>query len=190
MIVTEALRRFFWEHVDRSDPGGCWGWTGSVDSKNYGRVKSGGKAHKAHRIAYAIAFGDPGDLFVCHRCDNPICVRADHLFLGTIQDNNSDRDAKGRHARGPALGARQRNRTHCPKGHPYSPENTYRAPDSRRLCRTCQSAHHREVNRARAERLRNDPVARAYDNACQRIRHRTAKLRRLLDHALLAATCP
>lgn len=68
----------------------------------------------AHRIAWILAEGDiPDGLFVCHRCDNPSCVNAQHLFLGTPKDNTDDRIRKGRPA-GPApwtgalIDARQR----------------------------------------------------------------------------------
>lgn len=43
---------------------------------------------------------DPGDLKICHKCDNPPCVRPDHLFIGTMKDNQSDMSRKGRAASG------------------------------------------------------------------------------------------
>jgi DNA invertase Pin-like site-specific DNA recombinase len=38
----------------------------------------------------------PPGMHVCHRCDTPACVRPDHLFLGTQQDNIRDAAQKGR----------------------------------------------------------------------------------------------
>lgn len=97
MIPTLESR--FWSKVKRGDPADCWMWTGAR-AHGYGRIRTIGKRFcRAHRLAYALAHGDPGPLLVCHRCDNPLCVNPAHLFLGTVQDNNLDRDTKHR-ARG------------------------------------------------------------------------------------------
>ncbi len=47
----------------------------------------------------------PDDIDVLHSCDNPPCVRPDHLFAGTQQDNALDASRKGRLATGAANGA-------------------------------------------------------------------------------------
>jgi len=55
------------------------------------------RAHLAHRCAWEFKHGRPApDLFVCHHCDNKLCVDPDHLFLGTHSDNMRDMHAKGR----------------------------------------------------------------------------------------------
>lgn len=54
-----------------------------------------------HRISWVLAFGPiPDGLNVLHHCDNPPCVRPDHLFLGTHRQNIADKVAKGRQHRG------------------------------------------------------------------------------------------
>ena len=64
-------------------------------------MKRRGETAYAHRMAWELEHGPiPGDLWVLHRCDNPPCVRLDHLFLGTHADNMADKVAKGRQARG------------------------------------------------------------------------------------------
>lgn len=75
----------------------CWGWRGYADKDGYGTVKHAGRPLRAHRFSWEIHNGPiPEGLCVCHKCDNPGCVRPDHLFLGTSADNMHDRDAKGR----------------------------------------------------------------------------------------------
>lgn len=75
----------------------CWHWLGSTYTNGYGRFNIRGKSFAAHRLSWFIETGiDPGDLCVCHSCDNRICCRPSHLFLGTYRDNNHDMIAKGR----------------------------------------------------------------------------------------------
>lgn len=79
---------------------GCWIWVGSVGSRGYGQMRCNRKQKTAHRLAWELANGEiPTGLHVCHRCDNKLCVRVDHLFVGTAADNMHDRDRKGRHVR-------------------------------------------------------------------------------------------
>ncbi len=86
--------REFWEQVT---PAGCWEWTGARDRDGYGQTRIGMKRVKAHRKAWEILHGPiPAGLHVLHRCDNPPCVRPDHLWIGTERDNQHDKWAKGR----------------------------------------------------------------------------------------------
>lgn len=75
----------------------CWEWKGCKDPKGYGRFKYQGKVQRAHRVAYLWFKGriEPG-MCVCHCCDNPSCVRPDHLWLGSPLQNVQDRDLKRR----------------------------------------------------------------------------------------------
>jgi hypothetical protein len=75
---------------------GCWEYTKRRDPKGYGRLHTSGYT-LTHRIMWTIRYGDPGDLCVLHRCDNPPCCNPAHLFLGTVADNNRDMVAKKRH---------------------------------------------------------------------------------------------
>ena len=135
----------FWSKVDTS--GECWTWTADLDDHGYGRLGIGRKRiEPAHRVAWTLANGPiPEGLRVLHHCDNPPCVRPDHLFLGTQADNMADMMAKGR-----ARNA-YRDRTHCPQGHPYDEANTYRPPLGGRQCRACNRVRDRGRN---AEKLR------------------------------------
>jgi hypothetical protein len=84
----------------------CWVWCGSTrGATGYGQVCVKYRLVQAHRFAYELQNGPvPDGLLVLHKCDNKLCVRPSHLFLGTHADNMRDRDGKGRGARGERVG--------------------------------------------------------------------------------------
>jgi len=97
-VLARAER--FSAFVAMGEPDACWPWTGGkADGAAYGGFYvSKTRRIRAHRAAWIIANSAaiPDGVLVCHRCDNPPCCNPAHLFLGTIQDNNADRVAKGR----------------------------------------------------------------------------------------------
>lgn len=106
----------FWPRVQKGGPGECWEWMGGRFPTGYGACWDGDRTGKAHRISWEMAHGSiPNGMCVLHRCDNPPCVNPDHLFLGTIDDNNRDMMAKGRGVfpgpKRPATGDRNGSRT-------------------------------------------------------------------------------
>lgn len=88
----------FWANVDRRGPGECWLWTGETRG-GYGVFRRKGRYYGAHRIAFALENDDPGEMKVCHKCDNPPCCNPAHHFAGTNRDNVLDAEAKGRRPR-------------------------------------------------------------------------------------------
>lgn len=86
----------FWQKVNKS--GGCWVWTASTNGRGYGKFWNGERIVAAHRFSFELS-GEPipRGAFVLHRCDNPGCVRPDHLFLGTQAENIQDMINKQRH---------------------------------------------------------------------------------------------
>lgn len=71
--------------------GNCWEWTGVSNKGGYGIIVLRKERYIATRTAYCMQYGvDPENFFVCHHCDNPKCVRKEHLYLGTPKDNTSD----------------------------------------------------------------------------------------------------
>lgn len=100
-VFSEQDIARFWGKVELGD--GCWHYQGylKVGTHPYGRFWAQGKKHRAHRVSYVLARGPiPLGLVVCHACDNPQCVRPDHLWLGTLKENMADMVRKGRHASG------------------------------------------------------------------------------------------
>ena len=95
----------FWAMVEMIPFHECWEWVGAVNSRGYGNFSRGRKREgqvRAHRFSWELHNGAiPRGMVVCHRCDNPSCVRPDHLFLGTPTQNVHDATRKGRNYLGP-----------------------------------------------------------------------------------------
>ena len=142
---TRSISDRFWEKVHKSDDG-CWEW---VACKNYGygifRDRSRQKSINAHRIAYELTVGPiPDGMQVDHLCRNRGCVNPAHLEVVTQTENLMRGD-------GPA--ARNARKTHCKRGHEFTPDNTrWRDGGSRRKnpsrrCYIC--VHEYSLNRNR-----------------------------------------
>jgi len=98
VIVIEGR---FWAKVNKTE--GCWNWTGARGGLyNYGHFWMGYDrgVQQAHRVSWFISYGEFPQQCVLHKCDNVICVRIEHLFLGTRTDNARDRDLKERQVKG------------------------------------------------------------------------------------------
>lgn len=86
----------FWSFVNKTKK--CWLWTGSRYQRGAGAFFDGSKNTRASRWSYEYHIGPiKKGYFVCHKCDEPLCVNPEHLFLGTHADNMKDMTLKERH---------------------------------------------------------------------------------------------
>jgi hypothetical protein len=144
----------FWSRVDRRSNDECWRWTAALDGKGYGRFRLPAGNKLAHRIAWELHNGTavPKGMFVCHSCDNPVCVNPAHLWLGTVHDNIRDRTEKGRTSNGNV------GKTACSRGHQLTEENTYRRPDTgNRDCKICRKLRRKQRQPRSADILTLEP---------------------------------
>jgi hypothetical protein len=144
-IRTQTVGERFARLISPEPNTGCWLWTGAHGGNGYGKFKTNKTTTWwAHRLAWTLHKGPiPTGMMVCHHCDTPICVNPDHLFIGDAAANLRDMTAKGRRVNSNDL------KTHCPKGHAYTKENTYigtRGASRRgtwRACRICRTVNHK-----------------------------------------------
>jgi hypothetical protein len=102
-----SLAERFAEKVNKNGPimpnmvTPCHVWTASCDTRGYGQIADeDGKLVRATHVAWKIEHGEYPKNGALHHCDNPPCVRPDHLFDGTQKDNSADMIKKGRSPRG------------------------------------------------------------------------------------------
>lgn len=106
------IEQRFWPKVRKQDGDQCWLWTGAIQKAGYGTVSEDitGRSIYAHRVSYILTYGPiKATDCVLHRCDNPPCVRPDHLFLGSYSDNAIDAFKKGRRKKPDSKGHNQYN---------------------------------------------------------------------------------
>lgn len=147
--VVGTVEQRFWAKVDKTGPlpkwapflGPCWLWTGAVTGGGgYGHFRRDGVSSVAHRTTYELLVGPiPVGLELDHLCRVRRCVNPAHLEPVTHLENVR---------RG--LGGQQPRRSHCIRGHEFTPDNTYVKPSTgKRSCRACRRIHRDEYEARR-----------------------------------------
>ena len=115
------------------DESGCWLWTGPTTPNGYGKFRLPGAAEQVvHRLLYEHYVGPiEGGMQLDHLCRVRQCCRPEHFEQVSPSENTMRQDHY------------ERARTECPKGHPYSAENTRVDKNGARHCRECDRLRRR-----------------------------------------------
>jgi len=145
-----SLQDKFWARVERRSPDECWLWVGSLTPQGYGVLSHGGRKW-AHRVSVLLSGRDiPADMVVDHICRVRNCVNPDHLRVVTKRINGIENSTSPA-----ALNAMK---SHCAKGHEFTPDNIRMRKKRGGLERVCVACHREDV---KASRRRKREEARA-----------------------------
>ena len=148
MKTTTPIEKVISTHIEKI-PSGCWNWTGSRNRGGYGRFTKKYGTTLAHRIVYEALKGPiPKGLTIDHLCRNKRCVNPEHLEPVTVRENI---------LRGYGPVAMNKRKTHCLRGHAYSPENTKDNGPNKRRCVICCGIRDRKTK----ARIAKDPKRHA-----------------------------
>jgi hypothetical protein len=140
MNITEKDLERFWSKVNKDGPvseyrpdlGKCWIWLAGCSNKKYGIFWVNGHIERAHRVSFQVLSKKeiPRGLELDHLCRHTLCVRPSHLEAVTEKENV---------LRGFGPTAINSRKTHCIRGHEFTPENIYQQPSqlNARRCLTC-----------------------------------------------------
>jgi hypothetical protein len=159
VIRDQALYDKLVRRIRVDEKTGCWLWTGPIrpskwPQNQYGLTSHNGRTLCAHRAMVIALYGpQPKHICACHRCDVPLCINPEHLFLGTMGNNIRDSRSKNRH--------HEAQKEFCERGHPLFGDNLtlgQQHPPKKGIRRVCKACH---LGR---QRMRNGwPEHMAYD---------------------------
>lgn len=129
MELTEKDKKRFFSKI-RIHENGCHLWVGVTDRAGYGQFKLNYRQEKAHRVAYFLHHGQiDKTLTIDHLCAYKSCVNPNHLRLVSIRENVLASNNAA------AINAKK---THCKRGHEFTPENTGKSKKGR-YCIKCHN---------------------------------------------------
>lgn len=155
-IAQSPIASRLMARVEFDTNGGCWLWTRNLSHNGYGQLKSPGRTAQAHRLAYEEFVGAiPPGLQLDHLCRVRCCCNPAHLEPVTREENI---------ARGHAPHIVNARKTHCKRGHEFTPENTRVNRRGGRACLICSQMHWR----SRPPKAKHPAGARPLRSHCKR----------------------